>query len=134
MGLSRYGLEPASATGAVECALRIPFGQGRTISIGERDEPRLLCDDYGARIWLAPFDDDPASSSSSSSPDTLTFETAELVGFALRGVLGCCDYRASSTCTAWGMLVDDGPGRSALLSINHSDRPEPVSCNDAGLC
>ncbi|KAI1160971.1 hypothetical protein F5B18DRAFT_630496 [Nemania serpens] len=130
---SRYDLDPANATGAIECALNIPFGQGRTISVNKRDKPRLLCDSHGAKIWLAPFNNDPTAPDDTPSQDTLIFNTADLVDFTLRGALGCCDYRVSSTCSGWGMLID-GPGRSALVSINHSDKPEPVSCNDAGLC
>ncbi|KAI1185247.1 hypothetical protein F5B17DRAFT_441992 [Nemania serpens] len=129
---SRYNLEPANATGAIECAFKIPFGQGRTISISARDKPRLLCDDYGAKIWLAPFTNDPTAPDAPSQ-DNLTFNTAELASFTLRGALGCCNYKVSATCSGWGML-GDGPGREALVSINHSDKPEPVSCNDADLC
>ncbi|TGJ80562.1 hypothetical protein E0Z10_g8208 [Xylaria hypoxylon] len=126
---SKYGLEPADTTGAIECATMIAIGQGKTMSIGRDDKPRLLCDKYGAKVWISPY----LNQGGIATEDTFTFKTIDVLNFTVQGALRCCDYKVSSTCSGWGMLTDT-PGSNALISINHSDKPEPVSCNDSNSC
>ncbi|KAI0534135.1 hypothetical protein GGR58DRAFT_483818 [Xylaria digitata] len=126
---SKYGLELADTTGALMCASMIGVDRGKTISVGKDDEPRLLCDKFRAKIWISPY----LNQRKTAKEDTFTFKTIDVLNFTIQGALRCCDYKVSSTCSGWGILTDT-PGSSALISINHSDQPEPVSCNDAGLC
>ncbi|KAF2965589.1 hypothetical protein GQX73_g7988 [Xylaria multiplex] len=125
---SKYGLEQADTTGALQCVSMLGVDWDKTISVGKDDEPRLLCDKYGAKIWISPY-----LNQLETAKDTFTFKTIDVLNFTIQGALQCCDYKVSSTCSGWGILTDT-PGSSALISINHSDQPEPVSCNDANLC
>ncbi|GAW16426.1 hypothetical protein ANO14919_058530 [Xylariales sp. No.14919] len=126
---SKYGLEPADAAGALSCATVIAQEQGHTISVGRDDAPRLLCDKYGAKIWIAPY----LNQGALATKNTFTFGTVDVLNLTIQGAVRCCDVDAGPTCSGWGILTDT-PGNNALISINHADQPEPVACNDAGLC
>ncbi|GAP86588.1 hypothetical protein SAMD00023353_2001570 [Rosellinia necatrix] len=122
---SKYGLEPADTTGAIECATMIGVGRGDTISVSVDDEPRLLCDDYGAKIWIAPFTNKP-----DLTVNSFTFKTIDVINMTLNGAVTCCDYKVSPTCSGWGMLSEVRGRQDVLISINHADTPEMVAYND----
>lgn len=105
----------------------IGVGRGDTITVNVGDEPALLCDNYGAKVWIAPFTNKPTV----ETGDSFTFKTIDVVNFTLQGVQGCCDF-ISPTCSGWGMLSEVQGRQDVLISINHSDKPEPVSYNDVG--
>ncbi|KAI0458134.1 hypothetical protein F5B21DRAFT_500778 [Xylaria acuta] len=128
---SSIGLEPADALGALACAWTIPSSQGKTIAVGRNDEPKLLCDDYGAKIWIAPFTNNPYR----GPEEEYIFKTSDVVNFTLQNALQCCDKDLNpTTCSGWGMLSHVQSRSDVLISINHSDRPEQVSCNQVGNC
>ncbi|KAI1150967.1 hypothetical protein F4825DRAFT_380275 [Nemania diffusa] len=126
---SSYDLEPASATGAVDCVWELLSLKYETISVSRQDQPRLLCDGFGAKVWISPFTNDLTPPTES----TFTFQGLDVLNITARGVEDCCDQKKGPTCSGWGIL-SDGPGNSAIITINHSDTPEPVACNDVGPC
>ncbi|KAI3326916.1 hypothetical protein HD806DRAFT_377187 [Xylariaceae sp. AK1471] len=127
---SKYGLQPADTSGAIECALSLGDIKDKTITVGINDEPRLLCSQDNAKIWISPF----TNKATVPPQDTFTFKTIDVQNFTLKGALKCCDNKVSSTCSGWGILSEVPDRDDVLVSINNSDKPEPVSCNDTGDC
>ncbi|RYC64955.1 hypothetical protein CHU98_g1233 [Xylaria longipes] len=128
---SSIGLEPADALGALICAENIAYDRAATITVGRNDEPKLLCDNYGAKIWIAPFTNNP----SRGREEEYTFITRDVLNFTLTNAVKCCDRGLNpTTCSGWGMLSHVQGRSDVLISINHSDQPEQVTCNQVGSC
>jgi len=127
---SRYGLNEADVTEALNCVSVLETIDDKTITVGKQDQPRLLCDRDTAKIWISPFLNKPYL----PAQDSFTFRTVDIQNFTLQGAIYCCGDGKASTCSGWGLLSET-PGRNdVLISINNADKPEPVPCNSVAGC
>jgi hypothetical protein len=122
---SRYGLNEADVTCALSCVSPLRNIKDKSITVGEQDQPRLLCDRDTAKIWISPF----LNKSYLPVQGSLTFRAANIQNLALQGVLYCCGDGRASTCSVWGLISEVLGCNDVLISINNAGIPGPVPCN-----